>query len=152
MKKNKILDKRRLLKNTTSVISILVAALLVFSSAVSAIDTSNVSNDMDIENKGISIPDAEITLMATTQATPEADSIQRDTLPQASNIIVIGLMDIMDASPEYKDFEITIIAVIIDGTGIHILKSGEMIRLYNFQGIEFASIVIGFCDDWGIIG
>ena len=86
--------------------------------------------------------------------TIEADSQQRNAEEsnQFGNVIVIGIMNIIDASPEYKDYEISIIAIIIDGGGIHILKSGEMIRLDNFQGLEFASIVIGSCDDWGIIG
>jgi len=48
MKKHKILDKKRLMKNTTSMISILVVALLVFSSAVSAIDTSSGQEEMNI--------------------------------------------------------------------------------------------------------
>jgi len=49
MKKHKILDKRRLMKNTTSVMSIFVTSLLIFSSAVSAATSSNNTTTMNDE-------------------------------------------------------------------------------------------------------
>jgi len=51
MKIHKILDKRRLMKNTTSVMSIFVASLLIFSSVVSAAKSSD--NTMTINDEKI---------------------------------------------------------------------------------------------------
>ena len=53
MKKYKILDKRRLMKNTTSVMSIFVVSLLIFSSAVSTTSSNNTTTMNDEKIKPI---------------------------------------------------------------------------------------------------
>ena len=79
-------------------------------------------------------------------------SISMPKNKQIGNIIVVGIMDSIATTVENRDYEVKIIAIVIESGSTHIFNSGEMIRIYNFQSIEFGSIVVAFCDDWGIIG
>lgn len=76
--------------------------------------------------------------------------IEDETL--MGNIVVVGIMESFATTMENRDYEVILFAIVIESGSLHKLNSGEMIRLYNFQSIEIGSIVIAFCDDWGIIG
>ena len=93
-----------------------------------------------------------MTLLIATTVLPIISAPPTVDETQIGNIIVIGIMDSIATTVENRDYEVTMIAIVIESGSIHILNSGEMIRLYNYQGIEIGSIVVAFCDDWGIIG
>jgi len=69
-----------------------------------------------------------------------------------SRIFVIGIMDKMDSTDTTIDYEVLVFAWLIEA-GVHKLNDGEMVRLYSPAIIiDFFNLVIGFCDDWSIIG
>jgi hypothetical protein len=69
-----------------------------------------------------------------------------------SKIIVIGLMERMDNTETTIDYEVLAFALFIEG-GVQRLNEGEMVRLYSPAIIlDFFNLVIGFCEDWSIIG
>jgi hypothetical protein len=72
---------------------------------------------------------------------------------QASKYFVFGIMDEMDSTPSYVDYEVELFSFII-GTGeTHNFNAGEMIRLYAPKFIiDIGKLVIGICSDYGIIG
>ena len=91
----------------------------------------------------------------TEETIPINEFIEKNTdvSEQASKYFVFGIMDEMDSTPSYVDYEVELFSFII-GTGeTHNFNAGEMIRLYAPKFIiDIGKLVIGICSDYGIIG
>jgi hypothetical protein len=70
--------------------------------------------------------------------------------PKSSDIIVVGVMDRIDETQEYRDYEIHVAVVLDESIDIYI-NQDQIIRLYNFHGLEYHSVVVAFVDSAEII-
>ena len=77
----------------------------------------------------------------------EANNTESD-----GRILVIGIMEKMDNTETTIDYEVLSFAWFFEG-GLQKLNEGEMVRLHSPAIIiDIFNLVIGFCDDWSIIG
>ena len=71
----------------------------------------------------------------------------------ASKYFVFGIMDEMDSTPSYVDYEVGLFSYIIGEGETHSFNAGEMIRLYEtIVIIPIGKLLFGICSDYGIIG
>lgn len=74
----------------------------------------------------------------------------RKKIDNPGDIVIVGVMDRVNATDEYKDYKIHVAVIIEESIDIYINKEGTL-RVYNPHGLEYYSVVILFCNDWEII-
>ena len=78
------------------------------------------------------------------------NGFEKNDNPQSGDIIVVGVMDRIDETAEYRDYEIHVAVVLDESIDIYI-NQDQIIRLYNFHGLEYHSVVVAFVDSVEII-
>ena len=87
---------------------------------------------------------------ATVDAVVQEKNIEKTSL--VTPALAFGVMKTLDTTPEYRDYEVKLFAVVVYGGETFSFSRGEFIRLYNFKGLDLIFIVAGSCDDWAVIG
>jgi len=99
MKKTKFLDRRRLMKNTTSAMSILIAAILVFSSAVSA---TYIDNTPEKENVNINAKSTPMSGNMCTLISQNSEDVYIEQQPVPRGWGPRGALTIYDNGMDYS--------------------------------------------------
>ncbi|HEC87138.1 MAG TPA: hypothetical protein ENI49_04650 [Thermoplasmatales archaeon] len=87
---------------------------------------------------------------ATVEADSQEKNVEKTTL--GGPALVFGFMKTLDTTPEYRDYEVTLFALVVYGGETFRFNRGEFIRLYDFKGLDLIFTVVGSCSDWATIG
>jgi hypothetical protein len=69
---------------------------------------------------------------------------------QDQGIIVVGVMDRIEFTEEYKEYIVHLAIVLEESIDIFIDEE-KILRLYNPHGLEYGSLIVVFCDNWEFI-
>ena len=89
-------------------------------------------------------------MVATINVAAVEEKEYEEKTPAFQNIIVVGVMDLIDDTEEYRDFEIHV-AVILDESIDIFISEEKNLRLYNPHGLFLDSVVVAFCDSWELV-
>jgi hypothetical protein len=65
-------------------------------------------------------------------------------------IIVVGVMDLINETEQYRDYEIHVAVILEDSIDI-LIGEEKSLRLYDPHGLFLDSVVIAFCDSWEVV-
>ena len=89
-------------------------------------------------------------LVATINVVAVEEKEYEEKTSPFGDIIVVGVMDIIDDTEEYRDFDAHV-AVILDESIDILIGEEKTLRLYDPHGLFLESVVVAFCDSWELV-